>query len=662
MSGGHRRGGVSRLGAAVLVLLAGAAASPQTPLQHEVTVTLKLIQVFVTGPDGKPALDLSKSDFILTDNGKPQTVTDFESHILAAPAAERAVAVALPAPAPTPAGPAPLLSRKFIFLIDYVDNGFEGVGKAKAAAREFLDTKVGPDDEVGLFSLSTSSGLTLHQYLTKDHDKVRSALKKLRDIPGGGGGVAAGGELIGMELLNADVMGPHTRKGDHAGPSSRDLFEEIAAWAKSLRTIPGRKNIILFTRGFGNGVVRPGSLNNLLFETMARELAAANAPVFTVDTSPQVAPTGTGPGPSMTLTEGSLDYLAKATGGKFMGHVNYSSRVASGIQDATANYYVLGYYVPAAWDGKYHEVKVEVRKPGYTVHAQRGYFNPVPFAKLTAIEKHLQLLEIVLGETPSARQTPAFPLAALQFPGAGGPATLLLSELPEVLREAVGEPAEFVSLVLNDSSAIVDGKRAEIEWTGLRTGLVYQYGTAALAPGRYECRAVLRNLDDGRAAVGACVIEVPALSPDAPSMSSPLLLIHGTGANYLNLAAPAKKGGEADGLSISEIFPFPANEYVPLVGALETGATSVFAEIVCVWKKERAGGKDLSATLRPDGGGEDVLLTTNLISAFSRDDRDLYILGLEFPALAAGRYRLEITAEDQASGSVLRATSLLSVR
>src|SRR5512137_1379923 len=153
MSGGHRRGGVSRLGAAVLALILAAAASPQAPLQHEVTVTLKLIQVFVTGPDGKPALDLSKSDFILADNGKPQTITDFESHILSLPAAAPAqVAPApSPAPAPTPAGPAPLLSRKFIFLIDYVDNGFEGVGKAKAAAREFLDTKVGPDDEVGLF-------------------------------------------------------------------------------------------------------------------------------------------------------------------------------------------------------------------------------------------------------------------------------------------------------------------------------------------------------------------------------------------------------------------------------------------------------------------------------------------------------------------------------
>ncbi len=36
----------------------------QKPLQHEVSVTLKLIQVYVTDKDGKPVLDLAKDDFI----------------------------------------------------------------------------------------------------------------------------------------------------------------------------------------------------------------------------------------------------------------------------------------------------------------------------------------------------------------------------------------------------------------------------------------------------------------------------------------------------------------------------------------------------------------------------------------------------------------------
>ena len=57
----------------------------QEALQHEVVVTLKLVQVFVTDKKGNPITDLTKDDFILYDNSKLQTITDFEKHILAQP-------------------------------------------------------------------------------------------------------------------------------------------------------------------------------------------------------------------------------------------------------------------------------------------------------------------------------------------------------------------------------------------------------------------------------------------------------------------------------------------------------------------------------------------------------------------------------------------------
>jgi VWFA-related protein len=634
--------------------------TPDAALQHEVTVTLKLIQVFVTDTKGKPALDLEKSDFVLTDNGKPQVITDFESHVLAAQAAERAVAVDLPAPAPIPSGSAPLLSRKFIFLIDYVQNGLDGVQRAKAAALEFLDSKVGPEDEVGLFTLSPISSLKFYEYLTKDHDRVRAKIKKLREFVGGGGAEPAARDLMGMELLNAQVFAAH---GGHAGPTQRNLFEDIAAWAKALRAIPGQKNIILFTMGFGNGAVRPGSLNNVLFEAMARALASANAPVFTVDTTPQSLPGRDVQDklPSGTLGERSLLYLSQTTGGKYLGPVNYHARIATAIQDATANYYVLGYYIPASWDGKYHEVKVEVRRPRYVVHAQRGYFNPIPFEKLSPIEKHLHLLQLALGESPSAKQAPRFPLTAVPFPEGGGTKILLLSEIPATLRESIGDRSELVSLILNEGNAIVDGRRAEMAGKSLGAGTVYQYGIAALDPGRYECRAVLRNLDDGRAAVGSCVVEVAAPLAEGPTMFPPLLLVQGSGAKYLNFASP-EQGSELEDLSISTIFPFPAKEYVPLVGELEQGATSLWAELVCLWRAARGREKDLSASLKLEGSEEEIPIATELLAASSRDDKDFYLLSLELPALAPGRYRLEIRATDTTSDKAVGTTAWFSIR
>ena len=488
-------------------------------LQHEVTVTLKLIQVFVTDAQGKPALDLDRSDFALYDNGARQTITDFESHVLAAPPIERAEA----APAPSAAGKAaaPLVSRKFFFIIDYVRNKLEGVMKARNAVLEFMDTKVQPGDEVSLYTLSSLGGLVLHEYLTTDHGKLRRTLMKLRDVPGitpVADESSGAHEPMGMEVMNAEIFGPH---GGHSGTGSRNHFAEIAAWAKSLRAIPGQKNVILFSQGFGGAVIRPGDSANSLFQLMTRELATANAPVFTVNTT-------TGVDDKIALgvfPELSLDYLSRTTGGRYFPDVNYYARIATDIQDSTANYYVLGYSIPAAWDGKYHDVKVDVVKPGYKVYAQRGYFNPEPFAKLSPVEKHLHLIGVALGDAASSARDLDFPMTAVPFATTGQLGdVLLLSELsvPSV-RNAVGDRTEFVSLVLNENNAIVDGKRVELDWKEFVTGTVYQYSTVSLAPGRYECRAVIRNLDDGRAAVGSCSIDVASPQTGGPTLFPPLL-------------------------------------------------------------------------------------------------------------------------------------------
>jgi hypothetical protein len=186
---------------------------------------------------------------------------------------------------------------------------------------------------------------------------------------------------------------------------------------------------------------------------------------------------------------------------------------------------------------------------------------------------------------------------------------------------------------------------------------------AALAPGRYDCRAVVRNLDDGRAAVGACTVEVVASVAAGPMMSSPLLLFRGGEGRYLNLASPGR-GADAEDLSISRIFPFPAKEYVPLVGPLEPGTESLFAALRCEWGDERRtkGEIELSAWLLSGGDGGRQPIEMDLLESSSRDEADFYLLELALPRLLPGRYGLEIQAEAAATGSVVRSTGWFTVR
>jgi hypothetical protein len=396
---------------------------------------------------------------------------------------------------------------------------------------------------------------------------------------------------------------------------------------------------------------------------MARALASANAPVFTVDTTPQQLPGRDVEDklPSGTLPEISLAYLAETTGGKFLGAVNYSARIADDLHDATANYYVLGYYIPASWDGKYHEVKVEVRKKGYQVHAQRGYFNPVPFNKLSPIERHIHLLNLALGDSAAAARTLDFPMTALPFAAPGQTANVLVVSglAVDSIRSAIGDRTEFVILALDPNSAIADGQRAEVEWKDLKPGRLYQYSIASLPPGRYDYRAVIRNLEDGRAAVGACSIEVTAPPAEGPIMFPPFLLQRG-GGQYLDLTSKGAVDGPA-GFSISQIFPYPAKEYAPLVGPLDQGAGELWAMLRCVWRGARSGEIELACSVKAEGGGEEIPVPAEILSAFSRDDGDLYLLHFELPEITSGRWVLEIRAEGE-DGPVARTSVPLSIR
>jgi VWFA-related protein len=621
-----------------------------------VTVTLKLVQVYVADAKGNPALDLERSDFVLYDNGKLQTITDFEKHFLRAPEAKLGEAVLPPG-----RDLQSVMDRKFVFFIDYGKNDLPGIMKSKNAALEFLDTKIQPGDEVALFSFSTISGLTLHEYFTSDHGKVRAAIKKIRETPGILPGLEVssvpGHEPTGMELMNLQIMGPH---GGHAGAAAdpRVFFSSVKEWAKALGHIPGQKNIVFFSQGFGEDAVKPNSHSFLLFQAMARELATANAPVFSVNTTTGVeAKIAAG-----VLPEGSLKYLSNLTGGQYFADVTSYSRIAEGIQKVTSNYYVLGYPIAASWDGRFHEIKVEVHRPRYKVSGQRGYANPLPFNKLSAIEKHLQLLDLALGEKAYAGQHLAFPLIALPFSGRQAANTILLAGIPvERVRQDIGDNTEFISLILDQDKTIVDGRRFEINWRTISGREACQYSAVSLRPGRYDCRVVIRNLDNGKGAVGACSVDIPEKTDAYPKLDPPLLLAAGGEIPYLNVSGQGKEPSGA-AVSLFQVFPFPAKEFVPLTGEVKEGTSSIYGVLRSAWGEPREPEIEISAWLVQEGKGEKIPLAVDILSVTRQEDTEIRFLELGLPELRPGQYFLHILAEDPGSKSSAETTADLQIR
>ena len=380
-------------------------------------MTLKLIQVFVADPDGNPAADLEKADFVLYDNGNPQKITDFEKHFLRTPEA----VVAGQAVSEAPAAPSPLMKGKYILLFDNDSNDLAGINKSRQAALQFLTTDCPLGRRTGSFSCSPISGLTVDEYFTSDHQQIREAISKIKSEPGAAlGGLAvesfAEHELANPEHPTLDGMFSFFKDFDSGANrrpyGRRDFIVRLTELAKALRQVDGQKNIILFSREFRHIMDSPLDPDAVRFREMAKELASANCPVFVVNTAGGIDRT-------MSPNAG-LSYLSNITGGRYYDAVDHYAENARSIRNVTSNYYVLGYPVGSSWDGKFHKIEVEVRRKGYETFGQKGYFNPVPFNKLSAMEKSLHLIDVALGEDPYFGQPIDFPLAVLPYSDESG--------------------------------------------------------------------------------------------------------------------------------------------------------------------------------------------------------------------------------------------------
>jgi len=622
---------------------------PQDLLQHEVTVTVKLVQVYVTDPKGNPARDLEISDFILYDNGKLQEITGFEKHFLPVPE------VTLEETKPSPARRVPsLMNRKFIFVIDYEGNDLEAVAKSRKAILQFMDTQVQPGDEIALFSFSIVRGLVVHEFLTADHQKVRAALRKTMDIPGISGGwdfgrVILEGETLGQTPAaaeNSDRRAAVMLGGSGPQGSSLALARRLQELGTGLRHIPGQKNIILFSRGFGSAVLQRGSYENYIFTAMAKELTSASSPVFSVGTT-------TGEAKAKVFGDGSLEYLSTLTGGKFYHDVNYESKIAADIQTATSNYYVLGYSIASTWDGKFHDIKVEVQKPGYKVYAQRGYFNPLPFHKLSAVEKHLHLLDLALGEKTYSDWRLDFPMIALPFSNNKESNTVLIAEIPvQRIREAIGDNTELISLVFDQNRTIVDSKKEVINWETNDRKKAYHYSIVSLAPGSYDCRVVMRNLETGAGALASGTARVPERKAKGLQLFPPLLLRPESGALYLKQSDLKKATAGPGAFSLSDIFSIDPNQYTPHMEKALPQKSEVWASVRCTYSGSSGGGIKLAASLVDQTTAEKVALPLTIVSEKEKDNVKTFLIRFGVPELEPDEYPLYFIAEDPGSGEI----------
>jgi hypothetical protein len=180
------------------------------------------------------------------------------------------------------------------------------------------------------------------------------------------------------------------------------------------------------------------------------------------------------------------------------------------IQDVTSSYYVLGYYIGEQWDGKYHKIKVNVKKKGYNVRAQSGYFNPKPFTEYSDVEKQIHLIDLALNQRSFFEDPIRFYLEpVINFEREKNNLFLLSKISVRELQGISGERVELVCLVFDGEDTIVGFKQEDVDFSELPAKEFIHTSVMTIPPGAYKCRVVIRNLQTGRGALGTSSVYIP---------------------------------------------------------------------------------------------------------------------------------------------------------
>jgi len=693
------------------------------PLQYEVTVALKLIHVYITDKKGKPVEDLKLEDFTVTDNGRPVILTDFEKHSLQASPDAALKTGQIPEKEADAAPPPAALktTRKFFLFFDFAFNNGRGIVKAKTAALHFLDSKVGPDDEVGILTYSMFKGVRVHEYLTRDHAKIREVVDSIgsKDIAGRASEIEqqywlqAQESLAGSGSSTSPVQAALPQKIAEANRQeskriAQTFILRLTALAKSLRYIPGQKHFIFFSTGLPSSIIYGGQSGNpsgqggrAMFdpgdrvlrtqnEEMYKEFGTANCTFYAFDTRESAKEADLFAYDRLTFETGSrgftgaqgvfqdstdifrdekttglnsLKRLTDITGGKFFSNINMYEKNLDQVQTLTGTYYVLGYSIGEREDGLFHEVKVSVRRPGSEVRAQSGYFNPKPFGKLTKLERELHLYDLALNERSLSRLPVSFPLTALAFEAGGTAGLEILAAVPgEVTAKFSGQKVEYIALVFDAKSDVRDVRRLETDPRPHRgQAVVFTSGTP-LEPGDYTCRLVIRDMDSGVSAVSSVRAAVRAAPGQGLRLGTPLLLRDETGCAYLDARGP--KGRSS--MPWSEVYAYDRTLFAPVAGSV----SKLTPRVVAVVPYSVAGATEYGT------GEPGVAFSARLIDAatgevlpvaFALVGRNWYpaaeAVSLEFPVagLAPGRYLLYVTAEDRVSKTLAHVQGALVI-
>jgi Ca-activated chloride channel family protein len=308
-------------------------------------VALINVAVTVTDASGRFASGLRKDDFIIYEDGKPQTVSQFES--------ER-VPVSLGIALDTSGS---MLGEK--------------IAAAQAALNRFLVDLLGPQDEVFLYRFDSRPEL-VHPW-TSDRQAVSRALGAVQPR----GGTAMYDTVA--EAIPMSQAGTRRKKALVVISDGQDTSSQMRV--PELQALIRETEVLVYAIGIDASGGSSYSARPAASGTSSREPSPSpfpgKKPIVPVTRVPST-PAPAMPGKNSSTDRVNVDALRAITddsGGRT--EIIYSNRdldpATAGIADELSKQYFLAYSSTLPKDGRWHTIEVRVRKGNYTVRARKGF-------------------------------------------------------------------------------------------------------------------------------------------------------------------------------------------------------------------------------------------------------------------------------------------------
>jgi VWFA-related protein len=412
----------------------------QAPIVVEtVQVNVVNVDVFVTDRDGRSVAGLASEDFEVLEDGKPVAITNFYASLKGRPAAAAKAEPAQPPREPQEQG-ATTPDEQALRVIFFVDNAnltlvrrnaiFEQVrtllreGLRGGRTEALMATSGGAvrirqpftsDEQVLLAMVDKLEGEVGEARLSANRNPVLSRMMGNAASAAEVGAPSASGALSSdSDMEDALAVREQVRAAaEEAYQRTRVTVAAMTQFVDSLAGLPGRKALVYVGEGvpmrpaealFAEWQASMGRFDptfsaiseasqytvNREFQDMIRRANAARVTFYCIDASAD--PSGTSPtaeqaaplaDPSTSVMSAhdlrqSLENMAGATGGRtLVAGPKLASALADTVQDLQT-YYSLGYEAPHIGDGKYHSIKVRVKREGASVRHREGYLDKGP--------------------------------------------------------------------------------------------------------------------------------------------------------------------------------------------------------------------------------------------------------------------------------------------